>query len=126
MLDADPSGRIGGPLGSRVRGGITLSGCNEHNIGATRCSCRWFTAVAVEAPFVALAAAACVFAHACGPVVGVGMVFIVQGKPREPEGIVKVTRHCAVLMRNERAGHGVNHLEGTIAVITCWRVSCPC
>jgi hypothetical protein len=23
---------------------------------------------------------------------GVGMVFIVQGKPREPEGIVKVTR----------------------------------
>jgi hypothetical protein len=33
MLDTNPTGRIGGPLGSRVRGGDAVSGCNEHDSG---------------------------------------------------------------------------------------------
>jgi len=34
-------------LGSRVRGGDAVSGCNEHDSGATGCSCRWFAVLAV-------------------------------------------------------------------------------
>jgi hypothetical protein len=57
---------------------------------------------AVEGPFAALAAGgltiACsrlrsgVYVYCALAEAGVGMVFIVQGKPREPEGIVKVIR----------------------------------
>jgi hypothetical protein len=82
-------------------GGNAVSDCNEHDSGATGSHAGGLRC-AVEGPFAALAAGgltiACsrlrsgVYVYCALAEAGVGMVFIVQGKPREPQGIVKVIR----------------------------------
>jgi hypothetical protein len=83
MLHTDPCGRIRGPLGFSW-GGNAVSDCNEHgSLRGTRSR---------RLNYCLLALAVGVYVYCALAEGGVGTVFIVQGKPREPEGIVKVIR----------------------------------
>jgi hypothetical protein len=94
MLHTHPSGRIGGPLGSRVRGVMqcrtAMSMAEPVVCGRGRGSLRGTRSRRLNYCLLALAVG--VYVYCALTEAGVGMVFIVQGKPREPEGIVKVIR----------------------------------